>query len=99
MLHRPIAIFGHMTSLCLEEEVWQWLHEIATATKMSRRQLIERIAAGKGRRSLASACRIYVAAHFAGDDAVFRSAWRLVRARDGGLHVLSPRHASVTHIH
>ena len=57
MLHRPIAIFGHMTSLCLEEEVWQWLHEIATATKMSRRQLIERIAAGKGRRSLASACR------------------------------------------
>jgi predicted DNA-binding ribbon-helix-helix protein len=56
-----ITVFGHVTSLALEKEHWQWLREIARATRTSQRQLIEHIAANKGHRSLASAVRCHVA--------------------------------------
>jgi predicted DNA-binding ribbon-helix-helix protein len=100
MKHRRIDLFGHPTSLALENEFWAFLHEIADATGITLKQLIERIAAGKRpSRSLASEIRVRVTASFHGDPAVYRSDRRLVRARDGGLHVLSPRHASVMHLH
>ena len=94
-----ITVFGHVTSLALEKEHWQWLREIARATKTSQRQLIEHIAANKGHRSLASAVRYHVAAHFAGSPDIYRTDRRLVRARDGGLYIVDPKHRSITHLH
>jgi predicted DNA-binding ribbon-helix-helix protein len=87
------------TALCVESAMWQWLKEIAAATKTTQRQLIEDIAASKGHRSLASAVRCHVAAHFAGSPDIYRTDRRLVRARDGGLYIVDPKHRSITHLH
>ena len=90
MKRRRIDIHGHQTSLSVEEEFWSWLCEIAAENGTTRRQLIEDIAASKGQRSLASAVRCYVTAHFQGSPEVYRTLRHMVRARDGGVYVLSP---------
>jgi predicted DNA-binding ribbon-helix-helix protein len=94
--HR-VVLFGHVTSLGLEDSYWRWLGEIAKATGTMRWRLIETIAMSRGHRSLASAVRCFITAHFAGSPAIYRSDRRLVRARDGGVHVVDTQHATVSH--
>jgi predicted DNA-binding ribbon-helix-helix protein len=64
---RSVALAGHATSVALEPEFWAVLDRIAAARSLSKAQLLAEIDSGRGRRSLASACRLlaldWVAAH------------------------------------
>ena len=55
---RSIMIAGHATSVALEPEFWAVLDRIAAARSLSKAQLLAEIDAGRGRRPLASACRL-----------------------------------------
>jgi len=55
---RSVSLAGHATSLALEPEFWAVLEAIATARGASLAALIGQIDAGRGRRPLASACRV-----------------------------------------
>ena len=55
---RSILLSGHATSLALEPEFWSVLDELARKDDLSLAGLIARIDAGRGERSLASACRV-----------------------------------------
>lgn len=59
---RSVLLAGHATSLALEPEFWAGLEELAQAERLSLAALIARIDAGRGRRGLASACRVAVLA-------------------------------------
>ena len=49
---------GHATSLALEPEFWAALEAMASAQGLTLTALIQGIDAGRGRRPLASACRL-----------------------------------------
>ncbi|WP_295174613.1 ribbon-helix-helix domain-containing protein [uncultured Brevundimonas sp.] len=55
---RSVALAGHATSVALEPEFWAVLDRIAAARSLSKAQLLAEIDAGRGRRPLASACRL-----------------------------------------
>ena len=55
---RSVLLAGHATSVALEPEFWAVLDRIAEAEGLSRAGLLQRIDAGRGRRPLASACRL-----------------------------------------
>jgi len=55
---RSVALAGHATSVALEPEFWAVLDRIAAARNLSKAQLLAEIDAGRGRRPLASACRL-----------------------------------------
>ena len=55
---RSILLAGHATSVALEPEFWAVLDEWAAADSLSLAALIQRLDAGRGRRPLASACRV-----------------------------------------
>ena len=55
---RSVALAGHATSVALEPEFWVVLDRIAAARSLSKAQLLAEIDAGRGRRPLASACRL-----------------------------------------
>jgi len=55
---RSVSLSGHATSLALEPEFWRVLDELAARRGLSFAGLIAAIDAGRGRRPLASACRI-----------------------------------------
>jgi len=55
---RSLSLAGHATSLALEPEFWAVLEDLATARAVSLAALIAGIDAGRGTRSLASACRL-----------------------------------------
>ncbi|MDQ1192863.1 putative DNA-binding ribbon-helix-helix protein [Brevundimonas vesicularis] len=55
---RSVALAGHATSVALEPEFWTVLDRIAAARCLSKAQLLAEIDAGRGRRPLASACRL-----------------------------------------
>ncbi len=55
---RSVALAGHATSVALEPEFWAVLDRIATARSLSKAQLLAEIDANRGRRPLASACRL-----------------------------------------
>ncbi|QIF81927.1 ribbon-helix-helix domain-containing protein [Brevundimonas sp. 'scallop'] len=55
---RSVALAGHATSVALEPEFWAVLDRIAAARGLSKAQLLAEIDAGRGRRPLASACRL-----------------------------------------
>ena len=55
---RSILLSGHATSMALEPEFWAVLDRIAAARNLSKAQLLAEIDAGRGRRPLASACRL-----------------------------------------
>lgn len=58
LVKRSIQIAGHATSLALEPEFWAALKGMAEAQGLSLAGLIGRIDAGRGKRPLASACRV-----------------------------------------
>lgn len=55
---RSILLAGHATSVALEPEFWAVLDAWATADGLSLAGLIQQLDAGRGRRPLASACRV-----------------------------------------
>lgn len=56
---RSISLTGHATSLALEPEFWAALEAAAQADGVSLSALIVRIDEKRGRRPLASACRVF----------------------------------------
>lgn len=55
---RSVMLSGHATSVALEPEFWVILDRIAEARGLSHAGLLAWIDAGRGRRPLASACRL-----------------------------------------
>jgi predicted DNA-binding ribbon-helix-helix protein len=55
---RSVSLAGHATSLALEPEFWAVLAAMAEADATSLTGLIQAIDARRGRRPLASACRV-----------------------------------------
>jgi len=55
---RSVVLAGHATSVALEPEFWAVLDRVAEARGLSRAGLLADIDAGRGRRPLASACRL-----------------------------------------
>ena len=55
---RSVALSGHHTSVALEPEFWAVLDAIAQARGVSHAGLLKSIDESRGRRPLASACRL-----------------------------------------
>tara|TARA_R110002167_G_scaffold16688_4_gene64828 strand:- start:3092 stop:3304 length:213 start_codon:yes stop_codon:yes gene_type:complete len=55
---RSVVLSGHATSVALEPEFWAILDRIADARGLSHAGLLAAIDADRGRRPLASACRL-----------------------------------------
>jgi predicted DNA-binding ribbon-helix-helix protein len=55
---RSLQLAGHATSVALEPEFWVVLEDMAQARHLSLAGLIAALDAGRGRRPLASACRV-----------------------------------------
>ncbi|HYE42396.1 MAG TPA: ribbon-helix-helix domain-containing protein [Caulobacteraceae bacterium] len=55
---RSILLAGHATSVALEPEFWAVLDAWAEDEGISLARLIQQLDAGRGRRPLASACRV-----------------------------------------
>jgi predicted DNA-binding ribbon-helix-helix protein len=64
LVKRSILLAGHATSVALEPEFWAELESLAAQRGHRLAALIAEIDAGRGRRPLASACRL-AALHFA----------------------------------
>lgn len=58
LVKRSFTLAGHATSVALEAEFWAVLDRKAEAQGVSRAGLVAAIDAGRGRRPLASACRL-----------------------------------------
>ena len=58
LVKRSFTLEGHRTSVALEPEFWAVLDRIAEARGLSKAGLLAEIDAGRGRRPLASACRL-----------------------------------------
>lgn len=58
MIKRSLRLAGHATSLALEPEFWAALDHRAAAENVPLPVLLARLDAGRGERSLASACRV-----------------------------------------
>ncbi|WP_040484927.1 ribbon-helix-helix domain-containing protein [Lutibaculum baratangense] len=57
---RSVTIAGHRTSVSLEDEFWEELQEAARQESVSLAVMITGIDAGRGRRSLSSAIRVFL---------------------------------------
>ncbi len=55
---RSVVLAGHATSVALEPEFWAILDRVAGERGLSHAGLLAAIDAGRGRRPLASACRL-----------------------------------------
>ncbi|MCV0413548.1 MAG: aryl-sulfate sulfotransferase [Brevundimonas sp.] len=55
---RSVVLAGHATSVALEPEFWEVLDRVAKSRGLSKAGLLAEIDAGRGRRPLASACRV-----------------------------------------
>lgn len=70
LVKRSVLLSGHATSVALEPEFWAVLDAVAGELGLSRSGLLIRIDAWRGRRPLASACRI-LALQWTGGDRSF----------------------------
>lgn len=57
---KSVLLAGHATSIALEPEFWAVLEARAAALDISLAALLKQIDAARGRRPLASACRLHV---------------------------------------
>jgi predicted DNA-binding ribbon-helix-helix protein len=67
---RSVLLSGHATSVALEPEFWAVLDAISHDLGLTRSALLIRIDAWRGRRPLASACRV-LALQWSGGDRSF----------------------------
>ena len=63
-IKRSVNIDGHRTSVSLEDEFWDGLHEVARHKNLTVSELVATIASGRGRNNLSSAVRVFVLNHF-----------------------------------
>lgn len=70
---RSVTLAGHATSVALEPEFWAILDRIAVERNLSHAGLLVWVDQTRGRRSLASACRLLALAH-AGSESITRQA-------------------------
>ncbi|WP_406851632.1 ribbon-helix-helix domain-containing protein [Brevundimonas sp. BH3] len=70
LVKRSVLLSGHATSVALEPEFWTVLDGIGEGLSLTRAELLIRIDAWRGRRPLASACRV-LALQWAGGDNSF----------------------------
>jgi len=68
---RSVTLAGHPTSVALEPEFWVVLDRIAEARNLSHSALLVWVDQTRGRRPLASACRL-LALEFAASERVMR---------------------------
>ena len=66
VIKRSIKLAGNKTSVSLEEQFWDGLHEIARSENIPTCALIERIDTNRGGHNLSSAIRLFVLGHFRG---------------------------------
>jgi predicted DNA-binding ribbon-helix-helix protein len=64
IIKRSIVLNGHKTSVSLENEFWDGLHEIARHEKMTISVLVKGIADSRTSDNLSSAIRMFVFNHF-----------------------------------
>ncbi|HYC97826.1 ribbon-helix-helix domain-containing protein [Brevundimonas sp.] len=64
---RSVSLSGHATSVALEPEFWAVLDAVAAELKLTHAGLMKRIDERRGRRPLASACRLLALAWTGGD--------------------------------
>jgi len=67
---RSVTLSGHATSVALEPEFWAVLDEVAHARGMSHAGLLAWLDQTRGRRPLASACRVLALEWAAGKNSV-----------------------------
>lgn len=60
MKKKSICLFGHRTSITLEEEFWNALKEISTIKDISVQKLVEEIDEKRAHKNLSAAIRIYI---------------------------------------
>lgn len=60
---RSVLLSGHATSVALEPEFWAVLDAVAAERGVSHAGLMKQIDEARGRRPLASACRLTALAH------------------------------------
>ena len=70
---RSVTLAGHATSVALEPEFWAILDRIAQERNISQAGLLTWIDQTRGRRPLASACRLLALDH-AGSESITRQA-------------------------
>ena len=61
---RSVSTAGHKTSVSLEDQFWEGLHEIARREGVTATELVERIDTERTRHNLSSAIRVFVLDHF-----------------------------------
>jgi predicted DNA-binding ribbon-helix-helix protein len=64
VVKRSIVLVGHKTSVSLEDQFWDGLHEIAGNENMTISTLVEKIDTNRSSHNLSSAIRIFVLGHF-----------------------------------
>ena len=67
---RSVTLSGHATSVALEPEFWAVLDEVAQARGLSHAGLLAWLDQTRGRRPLASACRVLALEFAAGKNTV-----------------------------
>ena len=67
LVKRSVLLSGHATSVALEPEFWAVLDRIGTELGLGRSALLIRLDERRGRRPLASACRLLALEWTAGD--------------------------------
>ena len=67
---RSVTLSGHATSVALEPEFWAVLDEVAEARGLSHAGLLAWLDQTRGRRPLASACRVLALEWAAGKNTV-----------------------------
>lgn len=63
VVKRSVSIYGHKTSLTLEEQFWARLKRIAAFRRISVFQLVAEIDHNRDHRNLSSAIRLFVLDH------------------------------------
>ena len=66
IIKRSIVLNAHKTSVSLENEFWEGLHQIADQKQESLAKIVERIDTERRHTNLSSAIRIFVFNHFLG---------------------------------
>ena len=64
VVKRSLVLNGHKTSVSLEDAFWRGLRDIAQRRRLTIRQMIELIDAGRTQSNLSSAIRLYVLAEY-----------------------------------
>lgn len=66
MQKKSICLFGHRTSITLEEEFWDALKNIADNKHLSLQKLVEEIDKNRCHENLSASIRIYILKHYTG---------------------------------